>query len=35
MSFEVWLTVAGVYLVVTCSLSVLVGYLERRVARKD
>ena len=35
MSFEVWLTVAGVYLVITCSLSVLVGYLERRVARKD
>ena len=29
MSFEVWLTVAGVYLVVTCSLSVLVGHLER------
>ena len=35
MSFEVWLTVAGVYLVITCSLSVLVGYLERRVAPKD
>ena len=35
MSFEVWLTVAGVYLVITCSLSVLVGHLERRVARKD
>ena len=35
MSFEVWLTVAGVYLVITCSLSVLVGRLERRVARRD
>ena len=35
MSFEVWLTVAAVYLVITCSLSVLVGYLERRVARRD
>ena len=35
MSFEVWLTVAAVYLVITCSLSVLVGHLERRVARKD
>ena len=35
MSFEVWLTVAGVYLVVTCSLSVLVGHLERRVAPRD
>ena len=31
MSFEVWLTVAAMYLVVTCSLSVLVGWLERRV----
>ena len=31
MSFEVWLTVAAMYLVITCSLSVLVGYLERRV----
>ena len=35
MSFEVWLTVAGVYLAITCSLSALVGYLERRVARRD
>ena len=35
MSFEVWLTVAAMYLVITCSLSVFVGYLERRVARRD
>ena len=35
MSFEVWLTVAGIYLVITCSLSVFVGYLEHRVARKE
>ena len=35
MSFEVWLTVAGMYLVITCSLSVFVSYLERRVARKE
>ena len=35
MSFEVWLTVAGMYLVITCTLSVFVGHLERRVARKD
>ena len=31
MSFEVWLTVAAMYLVITCSLSVLVSYLEHRV----
>ena len=31
MSFEVWLTVAAMYLVITCSLSVLVGWLEHRV----
>ncbi len=35
MSFEVWLTVAAMYLVITCSLSAFVSYLERRVARKD
>ena len=35
MSFEVWLTVAGMYLVITCTLSVFVSYLERRVARKE
>lgn len=35
MSFEVWLTVAGMYLVITCTLSVFVSYLEHRVARKD
>ena len=31
MSFEVWLTVAAMYLVITCSLSVVVSRLERRV----
>ncbi len=31
MSFEVWLTVAAMYLFITCSLSVLVSYLEHRV----
>ncbi|MCY4470704.1 MAG: amino acid ABC transporter permease [Thiotrichales bacterium] len=31
MSFEVWFTVAGIYLVVTVSLSVFVSYLEHRV----
>ncbi|HIA77667.1 MAG TPA: amino acid ABC transporter permease, partial [Gammaproteobacteria bacterium] len=29
MAFEVWLTVAGIYLVLTVSLSICVGYLER------
>ena len=31
MAFEVWLTVAGIYLVLTISLSIFVGYLERRL----
>ena len=31
MAFEVWLTVAGIYLVLTVSLSIFVGYLERRL----
>ena len=31
MSFEVWLTIAAMYLVITCSLSVVVSRLERRV----
>ena len=35
MSFEVWLTVAAMYLVITCTLSVFVSYLEHRVARKE
>ena len=33
MSFEIWFTVAGIYLVLTISLSALVGAMERRVAR--
>ena len=31
MSFEVWFTVAGIYLVITVSLSAFVSYLEHRV----
>ena len=31
LTFEVWFTVAGLYLVLTTSLSVLVSYLERRL----
>jgi len=31
MAFEVWLTVAGIYLVLTVSLSIFVGYLEHRL----
>ena len=31
MAFEVWLTVAGIYLVLTVSLSIFVGYLESRL----
>ena len=33
MSFEIWFTVAAIYLVLTLSLSTLVGVLERRVAK--
>jgi polar amino acid transport system permease protein len=31
LTFEVWFTVAGLYLVLTTSLSLLVSYLERRL----
>lgn len=31
MSFEIWLTVAGLYLCVTVTLSLLAGWLERRL----
>ena len=31
MSFEIWMLVAGMYLVMTISLSTLVGFFERRV----
>ena len=34
MSFEIWFTVAGVYLVITLTLSVFVSWLERRVRVK-
>ena len=35
MAFEVWLTVAGIYLVLTVSLSIFVGYLERRLRQPN
>ena len=35
MTFEVWLTVAAIYLVVTTALSVLASWLERRYARSS
>jgi polar amino acid transport system permease protein len=34
LAFEIWLTVAAMYLVVTLTLSALVAWLERRVARR-
>lgn len=34
-SFEIWLTVAAIYLVMTLSIAQLVSYLERRVATDD
>ncbi len=33
MAFEIWFTVAGIYLVVTVSLSLFVSWLESRAAR--
>jgi polar amino acid transport system permease protein len=30
MAFEIWLTAAGIYLLVTITLSLGVGWLERR-----
>ncbi|MGI9491083.1 MAG: amino acid ABC transporter permease [Geminicoccaceae bacterium] len=35
MSFEIWFTVAGIYLVLTLSLSALVEVLERRARRAE
>ncbi len=32
LTFEIWFTVAAIYLLVTTSLSVLVSYLERWLA---
>jgi polar amino acid transport system permease protein len=29
MTFEIWLTTAAIYLVITISLSIFVGYLEK------
>jgi ABC-type amino acid transport system permease subunit len=29
MTFEIWLTTAAIYLVITISLSLFVGYLEK------
>ena len=34
MTFEIWFTVAALYLVLTTSLSFLVSHLERRLAAK-
>ena len=34
-SFEIWLTVAAIYLVMTLSIAQLVSYLERRFATDD
>ena len=34
-SFEIWLTVAAIYLVMTLTIARLVSYLERRVATDD
>ena len=33
MSFEIWLTVAGIYLVITLSLSIAAQVMERRLHR--
>ena len=35
MSFEIWFTVAAIYLVLTLSLSTLVGVLERRIGADE
>lgn len=35
MSFEVWFTVAGIYLALTCSLSALVSLMEHRLRRSQ
>jgi len=35
MSFEIWFTVAAIYLVLTVTLSVLVGLLEKRVRARE
>ncbi len=35
MSFEIWFTVAGIYLVLTLSLSAVVDILEKRVRRAE
>jgi ABC-type amino acid transport system permease subunit len=34
MSFEIWLTVAAMYLVLTTTLSVAISRLEHRLKRK-
>jgi polar amino acid transport system permease protein len=33
MAFEIWFTVAGIYLVVTVSLSLFVSWMESRATR--
>jgi len=32
MTFEIWITVAGIYLTVNLALSAIVAWLERRLA---
>jgi len=34
MAFEIWLVTAGLYLLITVSLSLLVTWLERRMAQQ-
>ncbi len=35
MSFEIWFTIAAVYMVVTLTLSIFVSHLEKRYAVVD
>jgi polar amino acid transport system permease protein len=35
LTFEIWFTVAAVYLVVTTSLSVLVSLLDKKLSRNS
>ena len=35
LSFEIWMTVAAIYLVLTVTLSVFVSYLEHRVRARE
>jgi polar amino acid transport system permease protein len=35
MAFEIWLTTAAMYLVITVTLSIFVAWLERRYRRRN